>query len=336
MLGRIGLALAGVGLVLVVAECVARIIIARRPPTRPPPLATELRKLPQIESWKLAAATPNLRGLHAGVLFETNSAGFRGPERSPEKPPGVFRIVVIGDSVAMGWGVAYEDTYSARVEAALGSTHDHRSVEVLDLGVADSNAGRAVSHLEDLGMSFDPDMVVYGLTLNDIESDHYRRSFRLARTLPLSLWTSPSYLWRLLGRRWMSLQTALLVPRGSYLYELDDNYFHNPAAWELMLDELDELAGISREHDMCTVVLVHTHMSTLNFLHPYRRHYQAVGDATTARGFFVAQSLPSFLGESEGELWVSPIDPHPSAEGHRILADVLLRRLQTLPASCWN
>ena len=66
---------------------------------------------------KLADLTrPHARGLSGGVLYETNSHGFRGPERSLIKPPGTFRIVVIGDSVTMGWGVAEALTYPPLIE----------------------------------------------------------------------------------------------------------------------------------------------------------------------------------------------------------------------------
>src|SRR5262245_39441623 len=46
-----------------------------------------------------------------GIPVDINSHGLRGPETTYDKPAGTFRILNLGDSVAMGWGVREEDTY---------------------------------------------------------------------------------------------------------------------------------------------------------------------------------------------------------------------------------
>jgi hypothetical protein len=43
-----------------------------------------------------------------GIPVAANSLGLRNPETGYEKPEGVFRILNVGDSIAMGWG-ANED-----------------------------------------------------------------------------------------------------------------------------------------------------------------------------------------------------------------------------------
>ena len=48
---------------------------------------------------------------------------------------------------------------------------------------------------------------------------------------------------RLLGPRFASLRELLLAPRGSYSFELDENYFRNEAAVAHLHASLDELAG---------------------------------------------------------------------------------------------
>src|ERR1044071_10159386 len=54
-----------------------------------------------------------------GIPVDINSHGFRGPEIPYEKPPATFRILNLGDSVVMGWGVRQEDTYGRRLESLL-------------------------------------------------------------------------------------------------------------------------------------------------------------------------------------------------------------------------
>ena len=253
-LARIALVVASFALVLLAAEGVARVIISRRPPPMPPRIPKEWQELPRIKSVH-ALSQPNVRALHARVLFETNSAGFRGPDRTPQKPPGVFRIVVIGDSVAMGWGVLYDHTYAARLERALNARPGSQTVQVLDIALAGLNTYTAVGRLISVGLSYEPDLVIYGFTLNDIENKHYRRSVDVDSRLLSETYESPSRLWRLIGRRGISLWYAIFAPRGSYVYECEDNYFDNPAAWELMLGHLNALAEVTGKHDLCTVLL---------------------------------------------------------------------------------
>ena len=57
----------------------------------------------------------------SGELERVNAAGFRGPQRSREKPPGVLRIATLGDSSTFGYGVPYADTFSAQLETRLNA-----------------------------------------------------------------------------------------------------------------------------------------------------------------------------------------------------------------------
>src|SRR5436309_15627215 len=59
---------------------------------------------------------PSRRAKLMGVDFETNSKGLRDRETSYAKPPGKLRILMLGDSLTVGWGVAVEDTFPRRVE----------------------------------------------------------------------------------------------------------------------------------------------------------------------------------------------------------------------------
>jgi lysophospholipase L1-like esterase len=329
------LALASLTLILVVGEGIAHLAWEDPRPYTPPSPPPAWKDLPKIEGL-FELAKPNLRGLTAGVLFETNSWGFRGPERSRDKPPGVFRIVVIGDSVTMGWGALYEHTYAARLERELNGAGSTQRYEVLNIGLSGLNTHWAVSRFEKLGLRFDPDMVIYGHTLNDIEGPSYRKTRDDSFLHSLQFRHSSIYLVRVLGPRWLSLRELIHPPEGSYIHELDDNYFRNPDAWNYVLAALDRLAAISRQRDICAVVLIHTRLNFLRFFHPFHRLYRAVSAAAEERGLFVIPSAHLFLGRSPPELWVNPFDPHPNAEGHQLLAEALSSGLEELPATCWK
>src|SRR5919197_1352799 len=54
-----------------------------------------------------------------GIPVDIYSHGLRGPETSNKNPAATFRILNLGDSVVMGWGVREENTYGQRLESLL-------------------------------------------------------------------------------------------------------------------------------------------------------------------------------------------------------------------------
>jgi hypothetical protein len=79
----------------------------------------------------------NRKALLMGVMVETNSQGLRDREYSFEKPYGVLRVVMLGDSLTEGWGVPEEDTFVRRVER-LYADHGIKA-EVINTGVGNWN-----------------------------------------------------------------------------------------------------------------------------------------------------------------------------------------------------
>lgn len=334
---NVALAAASVLLAVLAAEGIARLAWRATvvPSRRIPP---EWRDLPRFEPGPtfLADVTkPGTRGLVAGALFETNSAGFRGREYSRGKPPGVFRIVVIGDSWTMGWGVTLEESYAGRLERALSSQRSDQAYEVLNMGVSGSDTYAALARLESLGLAFDPDMFIYGWNVNDIEGPDYRgtldkKVFRRDR-----FERSPFRSWAILGPRWASLRDRFWPERGSYVYELDDNYFHNPKAWKMMTDSVERMALTAQKRSMCGVLQILTHPHELGVFHPYHRYYAKIAKEAERAGLFVIPSFTEFRGHRAAELWVGLRDDHPNAAGHELLARALLRGLEGLPNECW-
>jgi lysophospholipase L1-like esterase len=108
----------------------------------------------------------------AEVDYRINSAGLRGPEREEARPADVFRVAVLGDSIAFGYWVAEEDAFPRQLEALLGPAGPAagRRVEVLNFGVPGYNLDQSLEVLRSRAVRFAPDVVVLALCLNDLES----------------------------------------------------------------------------------------------------------------------------------------------------------------------
>jgi lysophospholipase L1-like esterase len=102
------------------------------------------------------------------VVHDVNELGYRGLARPPQKPAGVVRIAVLGDSFAYGQAVKADETIAAYLEPALRS-EERRQVEVLNFGVPGLNAEEYTEQFERFARKWQPDLVLVYLFENDLE-----------------------------------------------------------------------------------------------------------------------------------------------------------------------
>ena len=114
---------------------------------------------------------PNLQRTLFGQPFTTNSYGLRDREYTLEKPPGIFRIAVLGSSIDMGWGIGADETYVRLLEDWLNTHAARRGLtrrfEVLNFAVAAYSPMQRLEAFRRKAVAFDPDMVLYSATLLD-------------------------------------------------------------------------------------------------------------------------------------------------------------------------
>lgn len=97
------------------------------------------------------------------VVVHTNALGLRGAPADPRPPPGVRRVLVVGDSFAFGWGVADAETFAARLDAALGP-----GVEVLNAAVPGWGVDQYRVFLRERGFALAPHVLLVATCSNDV------------------------------------------------------------------------------------------------------------------------------------------------------------------------
>jgi hypothetical protein len=122
--------------------------------------------------------TPNYRGWvktpQFTVQLDFNPMGLRDPRQTYAKPPDTFRILALGDSYVEASQVRAHETAMARLEGLLGSATG-RPVEVINAGVFGYGTAQEYLLLDDIGVSFQPDLVLlFFCHCNDIPNNNYR------------------------------------------------------------------------------------------------------------------------------------------------------------------
>lgn len=129
----------------------------------------------QGSKWKILRyeLKPKLNTMYQGYRVITNSSGFRGREYSIQKPENVYRIVLLGDSVAFGRHLDANDTLAVKLEDLLNRECPHKTFEVLNFAVEGYNTQQELEVLKEKALLFNPDLLILNYCLNDPEAPEF-------------------------------------------------------------------------------------------------------------------------------------------------------------------
>ena len=103
--------------------------------------------------------------------FSINSSGFRDYEFQTEKPPGIKRIVVLGDSTSAGNGIPDVTKVYAKVLERMLNDSGTGQYQVYNLAVGGYHTYQEAEMLRVRGIQYKPDLVLVGFCLNDFQYD---------------------------------------------------------------------------------------------------------------------------------------------------------------------
>ncbi len=102
------------------------------------------------------------------AFIRTNAQGFRDRDFTPEKRAGVFRIMVVGDSITFGWWERPENLFPRILETLLNQDKGlGREFEVYNLGVGGYNTEQEAELIRVKALDYSPDLIVIQYCTND-------------------------------------------------------------------------------------------------------------------------------------------------------------------------
>lgn len=105
-----------------------------------------------------------------------NSAGLRDREHAKAKPPGTFRIALLGDSYPEAFPVPLEEAFWMVMEKKLQecSNFSGRKIEVINFGVSGYGTALELITLQEHVWQYSPDVVMLAVTTNNDITDNSR------------------------------------------------------------------------------------------------------------------------------------------------------------------
>lgn len=284
--------------------------------------------------------------VRAEVDYRINRFGMRNPEITEDKPAGVRRIAVLGDSIAFGYWVAEEHAFPRQLEGMLGGPG---RVEVLDFGVPGYNLEQEIETLRAKALGFAPDVVVVAFCLNDLEglfSYEYGLTVdRAARGSTIAGRLIEAVLARSLFFSWIEYRMAELDARRRYVEARNpmSGPLYEEAVTEqkrALLGQFSVLGSLLRARGIAGVVAIFPTFGNRFAAYPHRDLHQVVAQAAEESGLFAVDLLGCYEAYDFRDVRVDVVHPNPM--GHRIAAHAIRDGLceqglpcgDPLPARC--
>jgi lysophospholipase L1-like esterase len=251
---------------------------------------------------------PDKSAVLESVEIRTNEWGLRGG-RVPPLAPGQRRILFLGSSITLGWGVPEAETLTSRLQQMFAT--EGQDVQVLNGGIGNYNAVRYVNRfllrLTDLHPT---DIVVHAFVRDGESIDPGGGNF-LVRNSELAV------------TGWIAFE-RYFSEAGSETVESHYRKVYSPDApgFIAMTEALEKLAVYCRDNHIRVYFAmtpdVHDLVDyKLGFVHDIMR------SIARQDGFIYVDLLPTMEKLTPQELWAMPGDPHPNALGHEKMAEAL-------------
>ncbi len=265
---------------------------------------------------------------------KTNRLGYRDNEYGYEKPQGIFRILVLGDSQTFGQGVErLEDTWPKKLEVKLNAGMNSKRFEVLNVSGPGWNSDTQLYELFKYGLKFDPDLVLPAYYHNDIPTPLFFECDSSDRTIVpedafLGLDLNELGTYQFLKFR---VNRALEKLGRKSTFGECVNKLYESRGWDMekiYLDTMSLTAKVKNIHFMISVLPV---VYELNENYPFKVMHSQMKKYCREREIYCVDLFDEgFRGLDSDEVAFSKVDRHFNEKGAEVVAQTLYEKIGVL------
>jgi lysophospholipase L1-like esterase len=264
-------------------------------------------------------------------LGASNREGFRDVDHAVAKPPGVYRIVVLGDSIAAGLHVdRYEDIFPPLLEKLL--TEKGLKAEVINLAVSGYNTQQEVEMLAEKGLRYRPDLVLLAYSLSSREHidgdilktllDEERAKGGLAGA---RVEANPILVGSALYR---FLRFRVFHPRAQHVADVgaaeSEQKYLDLVSGDTVAEYFGVLRNLSQEHGFAVLVAVFPRFVRTFSYYKFGEQHRFAHELAEKNGFHLVDLLEPLARCRAASATPIELDNfHPSAYGHRCAAEAI-------------
>jgi lysophospholipase L1-like esterase len=281
--------------------------------------------------WKLRKNKTIESRWFSNLTYHINSLGLRGPDFDTEKRG--YRILALGNSCTFGWGVPYEQCWTANLQQLLNESTLDTPVEVINAGIPGYTSYQGKILFEKLS-HLNPDMVLVTYGWND----HWRAGHEISDAeqstppqfiLDLQNTLSKLVLYKLIRK------AALSVTEDTVFVRLDDITGRRRVSPTEFADNLKDIIKSARDKNIEPVLIIPPIASLENYFrgtqsnfHLLHEKYQEVVVRVGEYQAVPVVNLQRIFDEHQDLFDNAQSDPiHFNARGHQLTAETLYNEL---------
>tara|TARA_B100000767_G_scaffold221405_1_gene209880 strand:+ start:444 stop:1388 length:945 start_codon:yes stop_codon:yes gene_type:complete len=246
-----------------------------------------------------------------GVEIKLNSEGMRSNEFEINDK----KILFLGSSISLGWGVKQDQSYPEIIQTKLSS--DSINYKILNGSIGNYNTFRYINNFLSNQTDINPKVIVINYFINDAETLPINSSNWLIKNSQLFATITMTY------KKIFSKSGFDIKHYYNDLYKDDNQSFLE------MKESLNKLSKYSKRTN--TPVLL-TVIPDIHFLqdYPFETIHKKMKSISEELGFEYHDLLPSLKGIPFKKLQIIPGDSHPNVVGHYKMSQSLYPKIKEI------
>ena len=255
----------------------------------------------------------SVKAILQSVEISLNNYGLRHSKNITKEHNFDRRILMLGSSITLGWGVNQKNTFSSRLEKKF--LENDIEVEVLNAGIGNYNTERYVNLFFLKLKELKPTDIIVNYFINDIEILKAPKENLLLKNSQLA-----ATVYNIFQKYSQNKGLDSLSNYYKKLYNL------NSLNVEILKKSLTKLSNYAKNEKInLYITLMPDTFNLENY--KFRYVHKLIEEISKELNYNFIDLYPIFEGKSKNEIWVKHNDPHPNEKSHEIIANEIYEKI---------